>query len=47
MHRDAIRGLASQKPFKRLFLRNLSYTLTEQDIREEFALFGDIDEVSK
>ena len=36
----------AQNPYKRLFLRNLPYTLTEEDLREALALFGDIDEVS-
>ena len=45
--RDLTRSTASQGPYNRLFLRNLSYTLTEEDIREGFALFGDISEVSK
>ncbi|KAK3943689.1 putative multiple RNA-binding domain-containing protein [Diplogelasinospora grovesii] len=42
-HDEAVRLIEKTS---RLFLRNLSYTVTEDDIRQHFATFGELGEVS-
>ena len=44
--KDPESALSLIEKTSRLFLRNLSYTVTEDDVREHFAKFGALEEVS-